>query len=127
MESRVPYLYQRWAKYALRIPSATKLRVPYERETDVAIPAVRSHGVKTKDGRWTMNRIRGSYKWLFREEMRDYLPEHVRVDSEKVGFSTPWNSRDQDLNNKIRVDEIRSIYPDLFNSDQYLFDCDKKM
>lgn len=127
IESRVPYLYQRWAKYALRIPSATKLRIPYVRERNddsVAGHAVRSEQ-KNSDGHWTMGNLRGTYKWLFREEMKDYLPDHVRTDIEKVGFSTPWNSRNQTLNNTIRKDEFHRCYPDLWK--EYVFESDKKM
>lgn len=126
MESRVPYLYQSFAKYALKIPAAHKLRVPFVRETDTVYKSFRSTERDPDNpwnGRWTP-RVRGTYKWLFREEMKDFIPQHVLRNIDKVGFSTPWDSRNHRKNDQIRdyeVNHIQSVVPQL-----YRFEMDKK-
>tara|TARA_A100001515_G_C4513387_1_gene190941 strand:- start:167 stop:700 length:534 start_codon:yes stop_codon:yes gene_type:complete len=34
----------------------------------------------------------GTYKYLLREVMADYLPEHIRNKKKKVGWSSPWDN-----------------------------------
>src|SRR6056300_152623 len=66
IESRVPFLHQEFAKYVLRIPAAHKLRVPWAREE--------REGTTVGPPKW------GAYKWLIREEMKDFIPDHVLYD-----------------------------------------------
>ena len=39
----------------------------------------------------------GTYKYLLREVMKEYLPEHVRNRKKKVGWSSPWDNNHPDL------------------------------
>jgi asparagine synthase (glutamine-hydrolysing) len=98
MESRVPFLHQELAKYILKIPSSHKLRIPWKRE-------IRDGIVKNSGG---AGRV-GSYKWLIREEMKEYIPEHILNDPSKVGFSTPWNARSYQDNVRKRHKEHQFI------------------
>ena len=80
MESRVPFLAQDLAKYLLRIPSTYKLHVPFDME-----PKERDY-------------MMGHYKGLIRDYMKEYLPDVVLDRKHKIGFATPWNARDNDMN-----------------------------
>lgn len=75
MESRLPFLHQELARYALRIPSAFKL-------------IGNDHNF-------------GGYKYLIRDVLAEYLPDHVRERQTKIGFAAPWDARDHELNIKI--------------------------
>ena len=80
MESRMPFLSQTLAKYLLKIPSAYKLHVPFDIEPD------------------ERNYLMGHYKGLIRDHMRHHLPDIVTERRTKIGFATPWNARDNDMN-----------------------------
>lgn len=101
MESRVPFLHQKFARYVLKIPSAHKFRFPWAKE--------RRGGVTVANDNHTVDDIVGSYKWLIREELKEHIPKHVRYDIKKVGFSTPWNSRRYSDNAKTRIKENKKI------------------
>ncbi len=67
MESRIPLLTQSFAKYVLNIQGSVKFR-------------------QHKDYR------NGTYKFLMREVMRDYLPDHVKNRKHKTGWASPWDN-----------------------------------
>jgi asparagine synthase (glutamine-hydrolysing) len=99
MESRVPFLHQELAKYILTIPSAHKLRFPWNREKRDKLTVATGQ-----------SRRAGRYKWLIREELREHIPPHVLYDFNKVGFSTPWKSRGYYDNVKKRVKENKNTF-----------------
>jgi len=101
IESRVPFLHQEFAKYVMRIPSAHKLRIPWKREQ--------------RSGETVGSPKYGAYKWLIREEMKDYIPDHVLYNEYKVGFSTPWNSRSYGKNLMKRRSENKPVFDRLQN------------
>ena len=80
MESRVPFLSQDLAKYLLKIPGTDKLHVPYHYDEQ------------------TRDMYKGHYKILIRDYMSDHLPDHIKERHTKIGFSTPWNARDNKRN-----------------------------
>ena len=127
MESRVPWAVQSLAKYALKIPSGAKLRLPTVRENERKLTQLKMVRSQTEhlfhNGKWASD-IRGSYKWLIREEFKDCLPHYVTSQMKKTGFSTPWHSRDLAKNNTLREEEtgeILDVVPHL-----YKFDLDKE-
>ena len=87
MESRMPFLHQKLAKYLLNIPGVYKLHVPFD------------HGPKDYKKRknerfWRM----GNYKSILRDHMKQYYPEHVLNRKQKIGFANPWDARDDKKN-----------------------------
>lgn len=104
IESRVPFLHQKLAKYLLKIPSGDKLRLP--------------PGLKNP----TRDKMMGIYKWLIREEMSAFLVSHVETRETKAGFAAPWNSRDKVLNNKIGQEDLQLVRSQANNF--YKFDLD---
>ena len=81
MESRIPFLTQSFAKYVLNIKGTIKFRQTKE------------HSM-------------GTNKFLMREVMRHYLPDHVKNRKTKTGWTSPWDNnvpalRTEWLNNDI--------------------------
>jgi asparagine synthase (glutamine-hydrolysing) len=74
MESRIPLLTQRYVHYNMTIPTVTRFKQMKEYEL-------------------------GTTKYLMREVMKDYLPDHVVKRKQKTGWSSPWdnNHREQSL------------------------------
>ena len=109
MESRVPFMHQEFVKYVMKIPSNEKLRVPTRRDIreghHVLKPPAEDHfddeGFNIKNG---------LYKRLIRDELKEYIPDHVNGAVNKVGFSVPWNARDGKLNNKLRQIEAERAW-----------------
>ena len=89
MESRVPFLSQDVAKYLLKIPGTDKLHVPYDLDE------------KTRD------MYKGHYKILIRDYMSKHIPKFIRERHTKIGFSTPWNARDNDRNIGIAEEDFK--------------------
>ena len=81
MESRIPFLTQSFAKYVLSIMGRVKFR-------------------QTKQYR------KGTNKFLMREVMKDYLPEHVRTRKKKTGWSSPWDNNHPELSPKWRRQDL---------------------
>lgn len=104
IESRVPFLHQKLAKYLLKVPSADKLRLPRE--------------LKNPE----RDRMMGIYKWMIREEMSEFIPTHIETRETKAGFAAPWNSRDKELNNKIGEEDMALVRSLAHNF--YKFDLD---
>lgn len=81
MESRIPLLTQRYVHYNMTIPTTTR----FKQLDEYAL---------------------GTTKYLMREVMKDYLPDHVVNRKQKLGWSSPWDNnhpkqsrrwRDEDL------------------------------
>ena len=72
MESRPVFLSQSFVRYILDVESGIKFKT----HPDYYI---------------------GTYKYLLREVMKDYLPEHVRNRKKKVGWSSPWDNNHKEL------------------------------
>jgi asparagine synthase (glutamine-hydrolysing) len=104
IESRVPFLHQKLAKYLIKIPSGAKLRMP----DDMKDPE--------------RDRMMGIYKWMIREEMSKWLPNSVEKRSTKAGFASPWNSRDKVLNVEIGKEDLKLVQSQANNF--YKFDLD---
>lgn len=77
LESRPVYLSQEFVRYIYQ----TDGRIKFKQHKDYAS---------------------GTYKYLLREYMAEYLPEHVRNRKQKVGWSSPWdnNSNENKVKNK---------------------------
>ena len=84
MESRIPLLTQSFAKYCLSIKGSVKFRQ-------------------------TKKYHKGTNKFLMREVMKDYLPEHVRLRTQKVGWSSPWDNNHPELSPKWRQQAAQFI------------------
>ena len=84
MESRIPLLTQSFAKYCLNIKGSVKFR-------------------QTKKYK------KGTNKFLMREVMKDYLPDHVRLRTQKVGWSSPWDNNHPELSPKWRIQAAQFI------------------
>lgn len=89
IESRVPFLHQDLSKYLLKIPSAWKLHVPWE----IKDPSQR-------------RKLKGIYKFLFRDLMKSHIPKHIRSREDKAGFAVPWNARNRSMNNIIGMEDV---------------------
>ena len=81
MEARIPLLTQRYVHYVLGIPTKTRFK--------------QLQGLDL-----------GTTKYLMREVMKDYIPQHVLERKQKTGWSSPWDNnhpqqaqrwRDEDL------------------------------
>lgn len=83
MESRMPFLSQGLAKYLLMVPSVYKLHVPFELPADIR------------------NMYMGHYKGLIRDHMKQHLPRVILNRHSKIGFSTPWNARNDKHNQQL--------------------------
>lgn len=114
MESRVPYMHQEFVKYVMKIPSHDKLRLPTRRDIrkghHVLNPPAEQH---FDDKGFSI--YAGSYKRLIRDEMKEYIPEHVNTATNKVGFSVPWNARNHHLNDQLRQLEAKRAWKVLAN------------
>jgi len=84
MESRIPFLTQSFAKYVLSIMGRVKFR-------------------QTKEY------AKGTNKFLMREVMKDYLPEHVRLRKKKIGWSSPWDNNHPELSPKWRIQDLHFL------------------
>jgi len=100
MESRLPFLHQRLAKYLLTIPGAYKLHVPFKHELFA------DDYIKRKDQRfWRM----GNWKPILRDHMKQYYPEHVLKRERKIGFANPWNARNDKLNQEYGKTDVEYV------------------
>ncbi len=84
MESRPVFLSQSFLRYILEINSKVKFK-------------------KHKDYQL------GTYKYLLREVMKDYLPEHVRTRKQKVGWSSPWDNNHKELVRLWKLQDLEYI------------------
>ena len=51
----------------------------------------------------------GTYKYLLREVMKDYLPEHVRSRQQKVGWSSPWDNNHKEMTRLWKMQDLEFI------------------
>lgn len=72
MESRPVYLSQDFARYIYEIDGKVKMKL----HKDYAS---------------------GTYKYLLREVMKDYLPKHIRDRKNKCGWSSPWDNNSDEM------------------------------
>lgn len=94
MESRVPFLHQRLAKYLLTIPGQTKLSIPFD-----DMPEVKE---EREDYKFFML---GHYKVILRKYFKEHYTFDVRRRMRKTGFSNPWDARDPKKNQKLRKEQ----------------------
>ena len=94
MESRVPFLHQRLAKYLLRIPGQQKLAIDFNREW--------KDNKERKDYLWFMM---GHYKGILRDHMKHHYIDEVINRMRKTGFSNPWDARDNEKNKEMRQEQ----------------------
>ena len=78
MESRPVFLGQNFVKYCYRFDGFSKMKQHPNWDT-------------------------GTYKFLLREGMADYLPEHTKAKKKKVGWSSPWNNNHPELQKMSRM------------------------
>lgn len=109
MESRVPYMHQEFVKYVMKIPSHDKLRLPTKRDIRKGQSVLKPPAEQHFDDQG-FNIYAGSYKRLIRDEMSEYIPDHVNSATNKVGFSVPWNARNAQLNDQIRMAEAETAW-----------------
>ena len=67
MEARIPLLTQRYVQYNMTLPTKTRF--------------TQFKGLQT-----------GTTKYLMREVMKEYLPDHVVNRKNKTGWSSPWDN-----------------------------------
>ncbi len=84
MESRIPLLTQSFVKYVLSIMGKVKFRQSKHYE-------------------------KGTNKFLMREVMKDWLPDHVRFRNKKIGWSSPWDNNHPDLSKRWKMQDIHFI------------------
>mgnify|MGYP003637174510 FL=1 len=95
MESRAPFLHQELSKYLMNVPGAIKLQIPAG-EMD-SWPADRDTYL-------------GQYKWILRDPLRKYIPDHIRYRGSKIGFADPVNSRDHEYNVLIGNEDFANYF-----------------
>ena len=83
MEARVPFLTQRYAHYVFSIPLSIRFK------------QLDPWGVATK--------------YLMREVMKEYLPNHVVNRKDKIGWSSPWDNNDPDIYKRWRLRDIEFL------------------
>jgi len=52
---------------------------------------------------------KGHYKIMIRDYMKAYIPMHIRKRHSKIGFSTPWNARDDARNQALAKEDWRLL------------------
>ena len=84
MESRIPFLTQRYVQYVLTIPTSTRFKQiqPYQP---------------------------GTTKYLMREVMKDYLPQHVIERKQKTGWSSPWDNNHPQQSRRWRDEDLELL------------------
>ena len=82
MESRVPFLHQKLAKYLINIPSGFKML--------------------------GNSKFCGSNKYIIRELLGQFLPNHVTSRKTKIGFASPWDARDHKANVQIGLQDFEA-------------------
>lgn len=72
MESRPVYLTQEFARYIYQQDGKIKMKLHKDYSS-------------------------GTYKYLLREVMKDYLPQHIRERKKKCGWSSPWDNNSDEM------------------------------
>jgi len=84
MESRPVFLSQSFVRYMIAIESGVKFKTHPDHQI-------------------------GTYKYLLREVMADYLPKHVRDRRNKTGWSSPWDNNHQELTRLWKLQDLEFI------------------
>ena len=84
MESRPVFLSQSFVRYMINIESGVKFKIHPDHQI-------------------------GTYKYLLREVMKDYLPEHVRSRQQKVGWSSPWDNNHKEMTRLWKMQDLEFI------------------
>ena len=84
LESRPVFLSQSFVRYMLSIESGVKFK---------------------KHPKYKL----GTYKYLLREVMAEYLPNHVRNRINKTGWSSPWDNNHPDLTQLWKLQDLEFI------------------
>ena len=96
MESRVPFLHQKLAKYLLKIPGQQKLAIDFNKEW--------KDKKERKEYLWFMM---GHYKGILRDHLGHHYIDEVRNRMRKTGFSNPWDARDTKKNQQLRQEQYQ--------------------
>ena len=84
MESRIPLLTQRYVHYNMTIPTTTRFK--HKQGLDL-----------------------GTSKYLMREIMKDYLPQHVIERKQKTGWSSPWDNNHPQQSVRWREEDLELL------------------
>ena len=84
LESRPVFLSQSFVRYMIGIESGVKFK---------------------KHPKYKL----GTYKYLLREVMAEYLPNHVRKRINKTGWSSPWDNNHPDLTHLWKLQDLEFI------------------
>ena len=84
LESRPVFLSQSFVRYMIGIESGVKFKKHPEYQL-------------------------GTYKYLLREVMADYLPKHVRDRRNKTGWSSPWDNNHPKLTELWKLQDLEFI------------------
>ena len=78
MESRPVFLGQNFVSYCYRFDGFSKMKQHPSWDT-------------------------GTYKFLLREGMADYLPQHTKAKKKKIGWSSPWDNNHPEIQKMSRM------------------------
>ena len=81
MEARIPLLTQRYVQYNMTLPTKTRF--------------TQFKGLQT-----------GTTKYLMREVMKEYLPDHVVNRKNKTGWSSPWDNNHTEQSQRWRQEDL---------------------
>ena len=95
MESRVPFLHQKLAKYLLNIPGQQKMFIDFN--------LIKKD--KLEDREDFIFFMMGHYKGILREHLSHHYVPNVRNRVRKTGFSNPWDARDNSKNEILRDEQ----------------------
>lgn len=84
MEARIPLLTQRYVQYNLTLPTGTRFK---------QLPGLEL----------------GTTKYLMREVMKDYLPQHVIERKQKTGWSSPWDNNHPQQSRRWRMEDLELL------------------
>ena len=51
----------------------------------------------------------GEWKWLLREGMKDYIPEHVRLRAQKINWSSPWDNNNDKIRKREQIEQLKYL------------------
>ena len=84
MESRPVFLTQSFVKYIMSVKGTDKLKDNPDYHP-------------------------GEWKWLLREGMKDYIPEHVRLRAQKIGWSSPWDNNNDKIRKREQIEQLKYL------------------
>ena len=84
MEARIPLLTQRYVHYVMTIPAIDRFK--------------QFKGLEL-----------GTTKYLMREVMKDYIPQHVIQRKQKTGWSSPWDNNHPQQAMRWRTEDLELL------------------